>query len=302
MKKLAIAAALAAMATTVSAQNVTVYGKMSLYQERDSVGTASALTRQSDDTSRIGFRGTEDLGKGLKAFFVLETAVSPDAPSATTLGGRASVVGLNTDLWRVAMGRDKHQVARIHDRFDPLLNSFGNTSAVIHPAYAVRMNNAIFASITPIKGVTAHYQRSESETAGIDAAQVFALDASFGPIATTVARYDNGRTGADENSTTTIGASFTVASSGTTFTGIYSDDTVNGVKDQGKTVGVRQRLGGPLTVLASYGTNDTNDTYALGADYSLSKRTFLHARYHNNDSTNNASDRKRFGIGVTHTF
>ena len=53
MKKLAIAAALAALATTVSAQQVEVYGKVRIYQEQDTVGTASAVTKQTSDTSRL---------------------------------------------------------------------------------------------------------------------------------------------------------------------------------------------------------------------------------------------------------
>lgn len=304
MKKLAIAAALAVMATTVSAQTVEVYGKMRIYTERFEQGTASAVTRQTNDTSRIGFRGTEDLGSGLKAFFTLETAIGADDPKAadTQLGDRTSIVGLRTDLWRVALGRDKHQVTRVLDAFDPLENSFGTTTGTIHQAHGSRFSNAAFVSVTPIKGITAHYQRSESEVSGSKATQAYGVDATFGPITAAVARYDNSLGGADKDTSTIVGAKLAVGSAGTTVFGIYSDDTVNGVNSEGKTVGVQQKLGGPLTVLASYGTKSGVDAYSVGATYSLSKRTFLHARYRNENADDNAKDVKQFGLGIEHNF
>lgn len=302
MKKLAIAAALAAMATTASAQTVEVYGKMRIYLERDDVGTASAVTKQSNDSSRIGFRATEDLGSGLKAFFALETGVGADAPAASTLGDRTSIVGLSTNLWRVALGRDKHQVTRVVDAFDPLENAFGTTTGTIHQTHGSRFSNAAFASVTPIKGITGHYQRSESEVSGGKATQAYGVDTTFGPITAAVARYDNGLNGADKDTSTIVGAKLAVGSAGTTVFGIYSDDTVNGVNSDGKTVGVQQKLGGPLTVLASYGTKSGVDAYAVGATYSLSKRTFLHARYRNENADDNANNRKQFGLGIEHNF
>ncbi len=264
MKKLAIAAALAAMATTVSAQTVEVYGKMRIYTERTETGTASAVTRQSNDTSRLGFRGTENLGSGLKAFFTLETGIGADSPAASTLGDRTSIVGLSTDLWRVALGRDKHQVTRVIDAFDPLENSFGTTTGTIHQSHGSRFSNAAFASVTPIKGITAHYQRSESEVSGTSPAQAYGVDVAFGPVSTAVARYDNGQDGALKSASTIVGAKVSIGSSGTTVFGVYSDDELLGVKTQGKTVGVQQKLGAPLTVLASYGTKQGVDAYSVG--------------------------------------
>ena len=89
MKKLAIAAALSAMATVASAQNVSVYGVIDTGIQNYNTGAAS-LTRVTDGilaTSRLGFRGTEDLGGGLRAGFVLEGKV---VPSAGTVGSTAS--------------------------------------------------------------------------------------------------------------------------------------------------------------------------------------------------------------------
>ncbi len=306
MKKLALAALLSVTATVATAQTVEVYGKIHLYQERIETGTASAVTKLSNDSSRIGFRGTENLGGGLKAFFVLETAVNTDAPDSandTKLGDRTSIVGLNNAFGSVALGRDKHQIARVFDAFDAFGNaSFGSPIATIHAAQGSRFSNAAFVTVTPFKGVAAHYQRSSSEVDGVKSAQAFGADAAFGPVSTSVARYDNGLTGASKSASTTVGAKIALNASGTTLFGVYSDDEVLGVTSQGKTVGITQKLGAPLTVLASYGTKQGVDAYAVGATYSLSKRTFLHARYRNENADDNTKDVKQVGLGIEHRF
>jgi predicted porin len=93
MKKLAIAAAVAAMATAASAQNVSVYGVIDTGLQNYNTGAAT-LTRATDGilaTGRLGFRGTEDLGGGLTAGFVLEGKVTPStgAFGSTATTGQA---------------------------------------------------------------------------------------------------------------------------------------------------------------------------------------------------------------------
>ena len=87
MKKLLIAtAALAMVAGTAQAQSsVTVYGKLDAgYSDRKAEGTSGAkasgagVVFNAHETSRWGLRGTEDLGGGLKANFVIETQLGDD--------------------------------------------------------------------------------------------------------------------------------------------------------------------------------------------------------------------------------
>ncbi len=103
MKKLLIAtAALAMVAGTAQAQSsVSVYGIIdtgynSVKNKRsggvnvESSGIVAAGGEAS--SSRLGFRGTEDLGGGLKANFVLESSIASN--TAMTFGGRAYWAGL----------------------------------------------------------------------------------------------------------------------------------------------------------------------------------------------------------------
>ena len=89
MKKHLIAAGVvAAFAAPAMAQNVTVYGIVDAAIQSFDNGTSS-YTRNIDGaiaTSRLGVRGTEDLGGGLKANFQLEGQLRPNtgAMGATT--------------------------------------------------------------------------------------------------------------------------------------------------------------------------------------------------------------------------
>lgn len=115
MKRTSIAAAaLSALAACAQAQTVTAYGLLDLAVEHvGQVGTSGAgLTRVPSLTgtfpSRIGFRGTEDLGGGLRAVFTLEQGFAPDAGNFTQGGrawGRQAFVGLSGTWGALTLGR-----------------------------------------------------------------------------------------------------------------------------------------------------------------------------------------------------
>jgi predicted porin len=83
--------------------------------------SGSSVDRKSririfDSSSRVGLRGTEDLGNGLKAIFQIETGVNIDNGSNTGQGGqvnassgfwasRDSFVGIDSNFGRVTFGR-----------------------------------------------------------------------------------------------------------------------------------------------------------------------------------------------------
>lgn len=114
--KLITAAAMALTAATSHAQSssVTVYGLIDTGIEHvTKVGSAGdGLTRMPTLTgtlpSRIGFRGAEDLGDGLKAVFALENGFAPDAGTLAQGGrlfGREATVGLSGNWGTVSLGR-----------------------------------------------------------------------------------------------------------------------------------------------------------------------------------------------------
>ena len=294
MKKIALATILAAASLAASAQ-VTVYGKLRAYEESVTVGSASAVTALTNDSSRLGFKGTEALSGGLSANFTIETGIGADAPAATTLGDRTMQVGLSNALGSVGVGRDKHTIARTLDNYDAMGNVYGSSTAVIHAAQGSRLSNALFVSATPMAGLTINYINSNSEVAGVNNAQAASIEFTRGPISATVANFDNGTT-----STSTIyGAKVKVEKTGTTVFATYSDDKVSGVTTSGKSIGVNHPVTSSLMALASYGENNTTKALDLGASYSLSKRTTVHARYIKEDA---AATTTKYALGMEHNF
>ena len=302
MKKLVTVLALAAATSAVLAQSapqVSVYGKARVYEESYKLGTADALTRLTNDTSRIGIRATADVGNGFAAAAIVETGVGADAPGATTLGDRTTLFNLSNKLGTVGLGRDKHAVIRALDNFDVMENTYGTIAPSIHAAQGSRVQNAIFVTTAPVMGLTGTYQLSNSETANVSNVQAGSINYSMGALAATVAMYDNGST-----STSTIGGvKYTVATSKTTVYGMYSEDKVAGVSTTGKSIGVNQAVSPQLSLLASYGeTNNGTTGKAVGAAYAMSKALTLHARWSNIDAAGSASDVTQFGAGVEYNF
>ena len=115
--RVALGTALLLMGTqAVHAQsNVEVYGLLDVAVEHVTNANAAgdSLTRMPSLSgglapSRIGFRGTEDLGDGLKLVFTLESGFSPDtgmSGQGNRLFGRQSWIGLSGKWGTVTMGR-----------------------------------------------------------------------------------------------------------------------------------------------------------------------------------------------------
>lgn len=117
MKKLLLASILATAGITSQAQvsNVSVYGVIDTSVQSYDTG-AGRITRMQDSlwsTSRLGFRGSEDLGNGLSAVFQLEGQLNPSAGSmgsttvaANEIFNRDSYVGLRSVRFgEVRLGR-----------------------------------------------------------------------------------------------------------------------------------------------------------------------------------------------------
>ncbi len=109
---LAVAAALTAPTLALADNaNVTVYGRahVSLDSNAGNAGTATTGTKDglnlTSNSSRIGFKGTEDLGGGLNALYQYETEVLAQGGNSLLSAQRDSYVGLKGDFGTVVAGR-----------------------------------------------------------------------------------------------------------------------------------------------------------------------------------------------------
>jgi len=133
MNKKIIAAAIAASfaAPAMAESNVTVYGKVSQAVQAVDVNSQDEW-RVQDQSSRVGFKGSEDLGNGLKALFQIELNLqaSTSTDGAQVNGSdpnntnRNTFVGLAGDFGTVLVGR--HDAP--HNMAWSKNNPFGDTA------------------------------------------------------------------------------------------------------------------------------------------------------------------------------
>ena len=109
-KPLLVLAALGAAAGSANAQsNVTIFGVMDVNARVVSnIGFVNrkSLAQDGLNTSRLGFRGVEDLGGGLTAAFWLEGGVSPITGGPTFNFTRESHVTFGGPFGKIRLGRD----------------------------------------------------------------------------------------------------------------------------------------------------------------------------------------------------
>jgi predicted porin len=123
---LAVLAALAAGGAAHAQSNVQVYGLIdagveSLNHASASQGSVVKVISGGKNTSRWGFRGTEDLGGGLKAVFGLEGGILMDTGAADgAMFKRQAFVGLDGSFGRIVVGRSFTTTYDFVILFDPL--------------------------------------------------------------------------------------------------------------------------------------------------------------------------------------
>jgi predicted porin len=114
MKKLLIAASVAAaLAPVLAHADVTIYGSMrgGISDIKNASTGFQSVTGVDDFNSRLGFKGTEDLGNGLKAVWQVESGVRVDGVNSKsgsgtgTLGNRDTFVGLAGDFGSIRIGQ-----------------------------------------------------------------------------------------------------------------------------------------------------------------------------------------------------
>ena len=173
------AAALLLLPAVVQAQStVTVYGRVDagISKENDGttdleggINTSDKLQLRNNSGSRLGFRGTEDLGGGLKALFQIEHRFNVDngASTSATFWNGKSIVGLGGNFGTVTLGRDYTPAWYIGNEMDPFgfstIGQMGSAAAV--PGTVSRAPNMASYQTPTFNGLKGRVQYSFKETA-----------------------------------------------------------------------------------------------------------------------------------------
>lgn len=321
---LAVAGVFAAPMAFAATANVDVYGIMDIAIEDTDAGAGATEVTPNviSNYSRIGFKGSEDLGNGLKALWQIETAL--DGGSGSDIGDtnwatRNSFIGLAGDFGTVVAGR--------HDTPYKLstgsLDIFGDTLAdynlgrldgvqLLANGHDVRNANAV-AYISPsFSGLTVAAAVVMDDAAGAadDTADATSVSATYanGPMMLTAAYQDLGNAaGADAvNNAWKLGGAYTIGD--VRLGAVYEEVSATATTDRETWLVNAAYTMGPIVLKAQYGEVEVGtsaeadgDMWAIGADYNLSKRTKAYAVYGVGDN-GSTTDVAGWTVGMRHSF
>jgi predicted porin len=149
---LAVAGVLAAPAAMAS--DVTVYGKARLSfgvigNDANTSGTNMDNSKLaiSSHASRLGFKGSDDLGNGMTAVWQIERSVD-FTDKSSTLGVRNTFAGLKGDFGTVLLGTHDTPYKISTGKLDPFGDTFADYNSIIGTAHDQRSRN-VLAYISP---------------------------------------------------------------------------------------------------------------------------------------------------------
>lgn len=315
MNKNIIAAAVLTLVSGLAAaqSNVTIYGNVDIgvqTQNNTPVGAAKTTVANGGISPSIwGFRGTEDLGNGLKATFNLEGHFKPDtgemesgARTGTNLFRRQANVGLSSaNMGTLTLGNQFSPAILAFAATDPRglrenfsgLESWAFNSGVLTAGnngnndLGVFLQNAISYSkaIGPV-GLGAAYAVSEKKGA------IYSLGATYaGPVSVSASYQQTNAPNTSERQSRiyTVGAGYTMDALSLKANFLRGDNKTAALVDDSKVnvfgLGAEFKTAANNTVGASvyFGKDkmngaDKTTTLILSDEYSMSKRTTLYAQ------------------------
>ena len=158
----------------IAQSNVTVYGVADAGIAAESGGVAGSVTKIVGGVaggSRIGFRGTEDLGGGLAAIFTLEMGIHLDSGASAQGGlafGRQAFVGLSRKTaGALTLGRQYTPLFLTLSAVDPFqaFSTAGSAANLMSNA-GIRMNNTVKYATPTVSGFTGELAYGLGEVSG----------------------------------------------------------------------------------------------------------------------------------------
>ena len=338
MKKTLLAlAAVAASSAAFAQSSVTLYGVVDASLE--SVKGDDTVTRVSSDnlaSSRFGLKGTEDLGNGRKANFVLESNMKMDTGAngggSTRFFDRAAWVGVAGGFGELRLGRQDTSIGLLAGN-SSILGAQGYDDLKIAKTFSGdgyrRTDNAI-TYILPkfVDGLSAQVQYSTQASGAEDADKIgshYGLNVQYA-----VGGFSAGLGYLQAKKTDSVDDTGVLAYLGYDFgavklTGYLEQDKTDGMAEKRQLYGVRfdVPVGKDIKLQASVAqvkdqemtANNEDDAtiIALKGVYALSKRTSVYALFTNvkNDdqvklnvgqSVADGKTARGFAVGLSHKF
>ncbi len=292
MKKSLIALAVAGLVSApafAATANVDVYGQVRL-----SVDSVDGDLMMKDQTSRVGIKGAEDLGGGLKAFYNWEQKLSFATGSLDTGAvNRLAFAGLAGNFGSLSAGsvylpyKSAGSASVFEDTSADTQGAFVGAHSLDKPAIGINYVSPSFSGVTVSVGLGTETGSDLGDTtnvASLSDETILSAAVSYanGPMTLGLALQDgaNANNGniADTTDAWKLNAGYKFGELGLKAT-YESADVANVDKDNwvlSATYGM-----GPITLAGQYVDSESanEEMFVVAAIYSLSKRTNAHIAY-----------------------
>jgi predicted porin len=327
-------------------------------QSIDYKGTrVTGIANNGSSTSQINFRGTEDLGGGLKANFRVETdwntvsnsgntgtkKADGTVAAASTFGNGEIRVGLSGAFGSIDAGAVNYNTLGTYLTGQPFGTAIGSGFRAVYVNDAqgtsqVRSDNSVKYVSPSFSGLNAslYYAGKQTKANSTDFSTTFGaydmqgttelgLNYANGPLAASFStlKQDYKDVGpaigglAYTQTVNTLGANYAFGAA--KVFGLYQNNKRNDNTVNNKTFTISGTYTmGSVVLMAQAGqlknvADKKSKLFALGADYNLSKRTAVYARYESIDdkagvaataiaAVNGETTRTRTAVGVRHAF
>lgn len=328
-RRIAGACALGLFITCAQAQTqIKIYGvaDAGIVLERGGpAGSAENVSSGVASGSRLGFKGTEELGGGMNAYFVLENGFNMDTGKAGQGGllfGRQALVGLSGAAGSISLGRQYSPYYKVtRDIVDPFcIGLAGNAQNIIPPNS--RVDNSVEYQTPKWHGLSADVLYGFGEAAG-DAAKNRSIGASAiydaGPLTLALVHHQRGdATGTAHSRNTMLGGRYRFGM--VTAHAAYArnrDVLGNASRDALLGLSLQAGAGRVLASLVAHRNDFGGEAHArqaaIGYVYSLSRRTDLYTAYGHivnrdgaaytvGNATDAGSGTTGINLGVRHVF
>jgi predicted porin len=249
MQKKIIALAVASLASgaALAQTNVTMYGIVDagyLYSSGNQPGggtnTFSGISSGISAGNRIGFKGSEALGNGLKAVFTLEYGLDIDVNHGVGNNGEG---GLNARQQFVGLASDKLGTVALGRQYAPGFNASARNSALDATDLAIQSNLSVLSGMSITPNSPARFNNSITYTSNNYSGFNFSAIYGFGEEGVNNSTSDGGKYGLGAN---------------------YANGPINvDLVYQGRQNVV---VGDPITATTVYTGKDINEWY-LGGSY-----------------------------------
>ena len=329
MKKTVLAFAVAAAmgVPALAAADTTLYGRFHVSVDRTDDGAKTA-TEMQNRVSRIGIRGSEDLGGGLSGVFQLEMSMNP-VQSDEINGNRNSFVGLRGDFGQATLGRVDAPYESVLGPVQvmgdtPLdVRSIISAGTTLSPRF--RAENSVNYVSPNFSGLQVMAQYGVGTAGKDNDDNSYSLGAQYrlGDIYAFAAYSKrNAKTGDDEATGVVAGGTYSIDDLRLGVVLERAEDATN--SRNAWLVNARYNIGQAYlaATYAKAGDFDGTDTgatqYGIGAGYNFSRRTGAYVAYGKVDNDNAGTrysvdgissgpaapggDQSIFSIGVHHNF